>query len=189
MKAYFTFILLSLACCLTAQINFSDTATFKAMDRPYQEFRLNDRIQSFIYQNKAGKRWELHVTMPDSVPLVEIVGEWVTQSDFAGYMTLRPVGYKAAQFATLYDTDTLAIAIISRYDQLTTIERYAALESIKDAIERALGPDKVPDSPELLRLISINPLFKHKGRIIDVENQPTRLFYYMDIVSLLDKLR
>ena len=185
MKAYLTFIFLSLALCLTAQDLKQDASEGHSALWLYSQNSVT--YHTFTFQNKYNKRWEAYMEMKDSTPRIELYGEWRLQVE-AGKTLLVPVNYFEPSIAFI-DPDTLAVSQLRYVTELTTMEQYAALEALQDYIEKTLGAHKVPDSAKLLSLVGNKRAFEYSGRRVLIEGMTVDYYNYTDAPNLIEVLR
>ena len=180
MKPYLTFLFLSLALSLMAQTGLDerpgavgnpDDKYIKTYALPKQfmarNFTPSDKLHTTRLQNGT-KLWQIDVAMRDSIPVVEVTGEWSMSISDDNTIILKPRGFS-----------TLAAPIPA----LTPV-----MEKLKDAIENALGAEKIPDDRELMLRVLQKPEFEFTGSLVHVEGVLTRYFTYCDIVNLLTEL-
>jgi hypothetical protein len=185
MKAYLTLLFMSLALCLMAQdLKLQDTSKPTSL---WYYTQNTVTYHTFAFQNKYNKRWEAYMQMKDSVPRIELYGEWRLQIE-AGKSFLVPVSYFEPSIAFI-DPDTLATYKLRYINELTTMEQYVALEALQDYIERTLGADKVPDSAKLLSLVSNKRAFENSGRRVLVEDMTVDYYNYTDATKLIEAVR
>lgn len=147
------------------------------------------KYHEFILRNRNDEQWSVRIVRLKEVPIMRISGKWNIEAQSNGDIIVKPVGYATRPLKIYEANDSMRFSLMKQLGKLTEMEKYAALEGLKDTIEALLGEQHVPDSSELIALIGGDQaMFTTNARVVEMEGKYCYYYHYPLLHELLSKL-